>query len=89
MDAARIQREQQQGLGKPIVSAEVKGHRFVAVKNRLMHSKGWRTFHDFLIDYLRPRSEANGASPKLRNQKKPDTRLSSGTKGFVNITKGS
>lgn len=35
MEAARIQRERQQGLGRPIIAAEFKGERFVAVKNRL------------------------------------------------------
>ena len=50
---ARVQRERQQGFGKPIISAEAFGQRFVAVKNRLLHSQKWLTFHDFLVDYLR------------------------------------
>jgi hypothetical protein len=49
----RIQRQRQQGLGKPIVSAEVQGKRVVAVNNRLLHSGKWRTFHDFLVDYIK------------------------------------
>jgi hypothetical protein len=52
-EAQQIQRTRQQGLGKPIISAEGFGQRFVAVKNRLLHSKTWRTFHDFLGDYIR------------------------------------
>jgi hypothetical protein len=51
MEAARIQRERQQGLGKPIISANFKGRRFVAVKNRLFHSPRFKTFHDFLVRY--------------------------------------
>jgi hypothetical protein len=51
--AAHVQRERQQGMGMPIISAEAFGHRFVAVKNRLLHSKGWLTFHDFLGDYIK------------------------------------
>lgn len=52
-EAAQVQRQRQQGLGKPIISAEISsGHRFVAVKNRLLHSKNWKTFHDFLRDYI-------------------------------------
>ena len=48
------QRQAQQGLGQPIIAAELSsGHRLVAVKNRLFHSKRWKTFHDFLIDYLK------------------------------------
>jgi hypothetical protein len=52
-EAKRVQRERQQGLSKPIISAELKGTRFVAVKNRLLYSKKWRTFEDFLFDYIR------------------------------------
>jgi len=46
-------RQRQQGLGNPIISIEFHGHRLVAVKNRLLHSSGWNTFHDFLFDYLK------------------------------------
>lgn len=52
-EAMRVQRERQQGLGNPIVSAEALGHRFVAVKDRLLYSKKWKTFHDFLCDYIK------------------------------------
>jgi hypothetical protein len=52
-DARRIQRERQQGLGKPIIAATFKGRRLVAVKNRLLHSKRWLTFEDFLFDYIK------------------------------------
>lgn len=52
-EAARVQRERQQGFGRPIISTEFQGHRLVAVKNRLLHSKSWKTFHDFLMDYTR------------------------------------
>jgi hypothetical protein len=50
--AEQIQRERQQGLGNPIISAESSGNRFVVVKNRLAYSKNWGTFHDFLFDYI-------------------------------------
>jgi hypothetical protein len=52
-EAERVQRERQQGLGKSIISAELKGTRFVAVKNRLLYSEKWQTFEDFLFDYIR------------------------------------
>ena len=52
--AREHQRIEQQGLGKPIIAAKMdNGIQFVAVKNRLMHSTKWKTFHDFLIDYLK------------------------------------
>jgi hypothetical protein len=53
MEAARVQRERQQGLGSPIISSTLGKFRFVAVKNRLMYSERWKTFHDFLSDYLK------------------------------------
>jgi len=51
--AEEIQRQKQQGLGRPIISTVVAGQRVVAVKNRLLHSPGWKTFEDFLNDYVR------------------------------------
>jgi SEC-C motif len=53
-EAAQVQRQRQQGFGKPIISAVTdSGQRLVAVNNRLLHSKKWKTFHDFLGDYIR------------------------------------
>jgi hypothetical protein len=53
MEAQRVQQERQQGLGRPIISAEVNGTRFVATKHRVYHSRDWKTFHDFLAEYIR------------------------------------
>jgi len=50
--AREIQRQQQQGLGRPIISAEVQGTRFVAVGKSLYYGK-WKTFFDFLGDYIK------------------------------------
>ncbi len=50
--AQQRQREQQQGLGKPIIYAEFNGYRLVAVGSELLWSKEWRTFHDFLFACL-------------------------------------
>jgi uncharacterized protein YllA (UPF0747 family) len=51
--AAQVQRQRQQGMGKPIISTQTEtGHRLVAAKNRLLYSKRWKTFHDFLVDYI-------------------------------------
>ena len=53
-EAAEHQRIEQQGLGKPIIAVKMdNGHQFVAVKNRLLYSNKWKTFHDFLGDYLK------------------------------------
>jgi hypothetical protein len=48
----RIRREQQE-LGKPIVSFNANGEQFVFVGNKLHHSPTWKTFPDFLSDYLK------------------------------------
>ena len=47
------QRERQQGLGRPIISAQLGGRRIVVIQNRLLHSEGWKTFHDFLNEYIK------------------------------------
>ena len=51
--AREFQRKEQQGLGRPIISAQVQKQRVVAVGNRVYTSKNWKTFHDFLCDYPR------------------------------------
>jgi hypothetical protein len=45
--------EKQQGLGRSIISIEFKGCRMVAVGNRRYCSQKWKTFHDFLLEYIR------------------------------------
>jgi SEC-C motif len=47
-----LQRQKQQGLGRPIISIEHKGYRFVAVGNKLHYGK-WKTFSDFLSNYIK------------------------------------
>ena len=65
--AQEHQRMQQQGLGRPIVAARMdNGYRFVAVNNRLHYSKNWKTFHDFLIAYLKNTMGADWGNAELR-----------------------
>jgi hypothetical protein len=52
-EAKEYRRRLMQGLGKPIISFESHGHRFVAVGKKLCWSKTWRTFHDFLFNYIK------------------------------------
>ena len=52
MEAMIKQREAQQGLGRPFITADYKGEKFVAVGELLLHSPKWRTVHDFLKDYI-------------------------------------
>lgn len=51
--ADELIRTQQQGLGKPIISEKFHGEQWVAVGNKLNHSSTWKTFPDFLGDYLK------------------------------------
>jgi hypothetical protein len=51
--ALEFQRQKQQGLGRPIISEKFKGQRYIAVGNELRWSEKWKTFHDFLFDYIK------------------------------------
>jgi len=55
MQATQAQIEKQQGLGRPIISYEHNGFRFVSSGSRLHWNKveKWKTVHDFLSDYLK------------------------------------
>ncbi len=52
LKALDIQRRLQQGLGNPITSTEHNGYRIIAVANEAYSGK-WKTFHDFLCDYIK------------------------------------
>jgi hypothetical protein len=52
-EAREFQRREQQGLGKAILSTRVGDQRVVVVNRKLLSSKNWHTFHDFLRDYPR------------------------------------
>ena len=51
--ATQILQEQQQGLGRPVISTLHKGFRIVAVAGKIYWSKKWMTFIDFLNDYIK------------------------------------
>lgn len=51
MEVALLQRQREQGLGKPILSGELNGLRLVAVGNKLRWGP-WKTFPDFLLAYF-------------------------------------
>jgi hypothetical protein len=51
--ALEIQRQKQQGLGKPIISENFKGYKFIAIGSQVRWSDKWKTFHDFLFDYIK------------------------------------
>ncbi len=88
LEAARIQRERQQGLGKAIVSANFKGERFVAVKNRLFYSERFKTFHDFLVRYAMTALGPVWGTTELRKPEPEATPLRCGTRHSV-VTRAS
>ncbi|HTB85286.1 MAG TPA: SEC-C metal-binding domain-containing protein, partial [Candidatus Sulfotelmatobacter sp.] len=64
--AAEIQRRQQQGRGKPIISTLCNGIRIVAVGSQLFKSPNWKTFHDFLHDYIKSVFDGKWANEELK-----------------------
>ena len=53
-EAREHERRLVQGLGRPIISFEDNnGYRIVAIGNEVRWSKTWRTFPDFLFDYIK------------------------------------
>jgi hypothetical protein len=52
-NAREHQRRLMQGLGRPIISFEDNGYRIVCVGKEVRWSKAWRTFVDFLMDYIK------------------------------------
>ena len=52
-EAREHQRRLMQGLGKPIISFQNHGYRVVCVGKEVRWSKAWRTFSDFLFDYIK------------------------------------
>src|ERR1700722_6078778 len=51
--AREHRRRLMQGLGRPIISFENLGYRCVAVGGTIHWSKNWKTFHDFLFEYIK------------------------------------
>jgi hypothetical protein len=64
--ADEMQRQEQQGLGKPIISSVVNGVRCVAVGDRLYSSPKWISFHDFLHDYIKSLIDSKWADEELK-----------------------
>lgn len=51
-EAAEADRRARFGEGRPPITAEWKGFKFVAVGSALHYEKEWNTFPDFLMDYV-------------------------------------
>jgi hypothetical protein len=66
VNAAEYRRRLMHGLGRPIVSFEANGFRIVAVGMEVRWSKNWRTFADFLMDYIKTTLTAQWGNAELR-----------------------
>lgn len=64
-DAAEFIRLKQQGKGRPIVAGKVAGHQVVAVGEEVHWSSKWKTFADFLADYMKKKLGADWANAEL------------------------
>jgi len=51
--ADELIRQQQQGLGRPIIALKTKNQQIVVAGQTAYHSPKWKTFPDFLSDYLK------------------------------------
>ena len=67
-EAKEIVRVEQQGEGKPIISAVFKDHRFVAVGRTLHYSKEWKFFPDFLSHFLKLVMDPEWGNLELRKE---------------------
>lgn len=54
------------GNVRPIISAEFKGYKWVAVGDTVYRSSKWKTFHDFLFDYIRSVLDTDWGNSELR-----------------------
>jgi len=69
-EAREHQRRLMQGLGKPIISFESHGCRVVCIGNEVRWSKSWRTFPNFLFDYIKVKLTSEWGNAELA---KPET----------------
>src|ERR1700737_2266578 len=64
--AAEHIRQTQQGKGRPIVSFKsFNNHQIVAVGNTVHWSDKWKTFPDFLTDYIKTKFDIDWAKAEL------------------------
>ncbi|HEX4411114.1 MAG TPA: SEC-C domain-containing protein [Xanthobacteraceae bacterium] len=58
-------RQVQQGLGRPIVAFKSGDRQMVAVKNKVYFSDKWKTFPDFLADYVKQKLGSNWGNAEI------------------------
>ena len=60
--------KEQYGNTRPIISEDFKDYKFVAVGNKLHYSKNWKTFHDFLFDYIKTCIGSDWGNAELKKE---------------------
>ncbi|MBK3666485.1 hypothetical protein JJE66_35395 [Bradyrhizobium diazoefficiens] len=76
-EAREHQRRLMQGLGKPIISFENHGYRVVCV-GKEVRWKTWRTFPDFLFDYIKVKLTSEWGNTELAKPEVERHRSSNG-----------
>lgn len=66
MEAQEYRRRLAQGLGRPIISFEKDGSRYIQVGNQLQCSPNWKTFPDFLFDYIKQLFTSDWGNSELK-----------------------
>lgn len=66
MEAKEQTRVEQQGLGRPIISMDHAGHKFVAVGSTLHFSQKWAYFPDFLMDFIKKKLNGEWGNAEIK-----------------------
>ncbi|PZO87033.1 MAG: hypothetical protein DI626_04965 [Micavibrio aeruginosavorus] len=69
--ANELRRQQQQGRGRPMLSAKLNGQQIVAVGNTVFSSDSWKTPADFLGSYIKSAFARDGRDWGTEELKKP------------------
>ena len=64
--ARELLRQQQQGRGRPIIEAKLNDHQIVAVGGKIYSSENWKTFSDFLCNYIKMTIGADWGNAELK-----------------------
>src|SRR5215470_44205 len=65
LQASERIRQAQQGLGRPIIAFKSNQHQMVAVGKTLYWSPAWKTFLDFLSDYIKQKLGSNWGNAEI------------------------
>lgn len=58
-------RKERYGQVRPIIHLNYQGHKFVGVGNQLLYANDWKTFPDFLMDYIQGTLDSDWGNSEL------------------------